>query len=145
MNLELFNQHLFYRGLLGFACLGDSLELMKGLEDNSVDLICTSPPFALLRQKSYGNVSSSEYTEWFMTFAKEFKRILKTEGSLVIDLGGSWMKGVPVRSLYHYGLVLRLCQSEELGGTGFDLAQELYWYNPANAPLPEEVLAGFEN
>lgn len=105
MNLELFNQHLFYQGLLGFACLGDSLKLMKGLEDNSVDLICTSPPFALLRQKSYGNVSSSEYTEWFMVFAKEFKRILKTEGSLVVDLGGSWLRGVPVRSLYHYELV----------------------------------------
>jgi site-specific DNA-methyltransferase (cytosine-N4-specific) len=138
MNLALFDQHLFYRGALGFACLGDSLELMKGLDDESVDLICTSPPFALLRQKSYGNVSSSEYVEWFMAFAKEFKRLLKPTGSLVIDLGGSWVKGSPVRSLYHYELVLRLCQPEQNGGAGLFLAQELYWYNPAKLPTPAE-------
>lgn len=138
MNVDLFNQNLFYRGSLGFACLGDSLELMKGIDEDSVDLICTSPPFALLRQKSYGNVSSNEYVEWFMNFAKEFKRILKPSGSLVIDLGGSWMKGSPVRSLYHYELVLRLCQSEESGGANMYLAQELYWYNPAKLPTPAE-------
>ena len=104
----------------------------------SVDLICTSPPFALLRKKAYGNVHADDYIEWFMQFAHEFRRILKPQGSLIIDIGGSWVKGVPIRSLYQFELVLRLCKPVEEGGAGFMLAQELYWYNPAKLPTPAE-------
>lgn len=48
------------------------------------------------------------------------------------------MRGIPVRSLYHYELVLCLCKPIEEGGAGFNLAQELYWYNPAKLPTPAE-------
>ena len=123
---------------MGKAYLGDSLNVLPKIESSSVDLICTSPPFALIRKKAYGNVSAQEYVEWFMQFAREFTRILKPRGSLVIDIGGSWIKGHPVRSLYHYELVLRLCEPADKGGGGFYLAQELYWYNPAKLPTPAE-------
>lgn len=129
---------LYYATKLGGAYLGDALALIKHLDSESVDLICTSPPFALLRQKSYGNVASNEYVEWFLQFAREFRRVLKPDGSLVIDIGGSWVKGAPIRSLYHYELVLKLCRPEEEQGGGFFLAQELYWYNPAKLPTPAE-------
>lgn len=56
----------------GAAFLGDSFKLMKLVPDNSVDLILTSPPFALTRQKEYGNKQEQEYLEFFMPFAKEF-------------------------------------------------------------------------
>lgn len=128
----------YYSTKQGSAYLGDSLELLKEVDSGSVNLICTSPPFALLRKKSYGNVSSHEYVEWFLQFAREFKRVLKPDGSLIIDIGGSWVKGAPIRSLYHYELVLKLCQPEEEEGCGFFLAQELYWYNPAKLPTPAE-------
>ena len=129
----------------GAAYLGDCLDLMRQMEDGSVDLICTSPPFALLRKKQYGNVSSEEYVEWFMRFAKEFWRILNKGdeegygcGSLAIDIGGSWVKGQPTRSLYHFELLIRLCKAKDEGGGGFHLAQELYWYNPAKLPTPAQ-------
>lgn len=128
----------YYATPLGGAFLGDARELMKHIKTGSVDLICTSPPFALLRKKAYGNVEAHEYIEWFATFAHEFRRVLKPEGSLVIDIGGTWVRGVPVRSLYHFELVLRLCKPIEEGGCGFHLAQELYWYNPAKLPTPAE-------
>src|SRR5690606_13752684 len=129
----------YYTTEAGAAYLGDSVELMKQLDDESVDLICTSPPFALLRQKGYGNVASKEYVDWFRPFAEQFKRVLKPEGSLVIDLGGTWLKGLPYRSLYHYEFLLELCRPVEEGGEfGFFLAQELYWYNPAKLPTPAE-------
>lgn len=123
---------------LGNAYLGDSLELLPKIPDKSIDLICTSPPFALIRQKAYGNVHADEYVEWFMQFAREFARILKPHGSLIIDIGGTWIKGFPTRSLYHYELVLKLCKPSAEGGGGFYLAQELYWYNPAKLPTPAE-------
>ena len=128
----------YYSTDLGAAFLGDSLKLLDAVEENSVDLICTSPPFALLRKKAYGNVHATEYIDWFMKFARKFARILKPKGSLVIDIGGTWVKGAPIRSLYHYELLLRLCSPEDDGGCNFNLAQELYWYNPAKLPTPAE-------
>jgi site-specific DNA-methyltransferase (cytosine-N4-specific) len=69
---------------------------MSGIDDQSVDLIVTSPPFGLVRKKDYGNVESHEYVEWFRPFGHEFKQILKSTGSLVIDIGGAW---IPSRQL----------------------------------------------
>jgi len=123
---------------MGAAYLGDSWEILPQIPSQSIDLICTSPPFALLRQKAYGNVTSDEYVAWFMQFARQFARILKPQGSLVIDIGGTWLKGFPIRSLYHYELLIKLCKPVALGGGGFKLAQELYWYNPAKLPTPAE-------
>ncbi|MEP7293588.1 MAG: hypothetical protein ABI835_17510, partial [Chloroflexota bacterium] len=60
----------FYATQRGATYLADSLKLLPKLPDESIDLICTSPPFALLRKKAYGNVHSSEYVAWFMEFAK---------------------------------------------------------------------------
>ncbi|NET73569.1 MAG: site-specific DNA-methyltransferase [Sphaerospermopsis sp. SIO1G2] len=128
----------YYSTNLGAAYLGDCRELMSDIPDGSIDLICTSPPFALLRKKEYGNVNAEEYVEWFRDFATQFQRVLKPTGSLVIDIGGSWIKGIPARSLYQFELVISLCKSQEQGGLGFYLAQELYWYNPAKLPTPAE-------
>lgn len=112
----------------------DSIEFMVNeLADDSVDLVFTSPPFALLRKKDYGNVAEHEYVEWFQDFAKEFHRILKPTGSLVIDIGGSWIPGQPTRSLYHFELLIMLCRQLE-----FHLAQEFYWWNPSKLPTPAE-------
>lgn len=123
---------------MGHAYVGDALDLLRKLPPDSIDLICTSPPFALLRQKAYGNVAAKEYVQWFMGFAEEFRRVLKPEGSLIFEIGGTWVRGIPIRSLYHYELVLELCKPAEQGGGGFNLAQELYWYNPAKLPTPAE-------
>ncbi|MCL4876211.1 MAG: site-specific DNA-methyltransferase [Anaerolineae bacterium] len=136
--MDLLKTNPFYSTKLGSAYLGDALELLDQLDDNSIDLICTSPPFALLRKKAYGNVHADDYIEWFMQFARKFARVLKPQGSLVIDIGGTWVKGTPVRSLYHYELLLKLCAPLEKGGCAFNLSQELYWYNPAKLPTPAE-------
>lgn len=123
----------FYNTNLGTAYLGDSLELMKDIPDESIDLILTSPPFALTRQKEYGNKQEQEYVEWFLQFSKEFYRILSEKGSLVIDLGGAYIPGYPVRSIYQYELLVKLCREQN-----FFLAQEFYHYNPSRLPTPAE-------
>ena len=123
----------FYKRSFGAAYLGDSLQLMRSLSANSVNLILTSPPFALTRKKEYGNASADKYVEWFIPFAEEFRRILKKDGSLVIDLGGAYLPGYPVRTIYQFELLVRLCKE-----LGFFLAQEFYHYNPARLPSPAE-------
>ncbi len=77
----------FYRTSLGEAYLGDSLDFMRQIPTGSVNLVMTSPPFALKRKKNYGNVEDIEYVEWLYPFAEEIHRILKDDGSFVIDIG----------------------------------------------------------
>jgi DNA modification methylase len=117
----------------GRAYCGDSLQLLEALPPESVDLVMTSPPFALQRTKSYGNTDQSEYVDWLLQFASPVRRILKTSGSFVIDLGGAYQKGMPIRSLYNYRVLIRLCDE-----AGFHLAEEFFWHNPAKLPSPIE-------
>jgi SAM-dependent methyltransferase len=89
----------FYRTAWGRAYFGNCLDVLRTIETSTIDLVLTSPPFALRTKKSYGNVSAHEYVDWFMPFATEIARVLKPNGSFVLDIGGSWNKGEPTRTL----------------------------------------------
>lgn len=119
---------------LGRVMLGDSRMFMeRTLPADSVDLIMTSPPYALVYKKDYGNEDADRYLAWFRTFMPGMLRVLKERASLVIDIGGAWKKGLPSRSLYHFELLVMLCREYDL-----HLCQEFYWYNPAKLPAPAE-------
>jgi site-specific DNA-methyltransferase (cytosine-N4-specific) len=118
---------------MGAAYVGESIELLRGLEDASIDLIMTSPPFALQRKKEYGNEDEEAYVDWLLQFSSELWRVLKDTGSLVIDLGGAYRQGRPVRSLYNYRVLIRLCDEH-----GWHLAEEFFWFNPSKLPSPIE-------
>ena len=123
----------FHETALGQIVHGDSLDVLATYGDGSVNLIMTSPPFGLVRKKDYGNVEANDYVDWFKPFGAEFHRVLADNGSLVIDIGGAWNKGYPTRNLYHFKLLIMLC--EEIG---FHLAQDFYWWNPSKLPTPAE-------
>lgn len=126
-------RHPVYRGRKGAAYCGDSRGLLKDVANNSVDLVLTSPPFALQRKKEYDNKEQGEYVDWLLEFAEIVLDKLRPEGSFVLDLGGAYRKGVPVRSLYNFRILIRLC--DELG---FHLAEDFYWFNPSKLPSPIE-------
>jgi len=123
----------FFETHLGKMICGDSAAILTEYDASCVDLIMTSPPFGLVRKKDYGNVHADEYLDWFKPFATQFHRVLKDSGSLVIDIGGAWNEGLPTRNLYHFKLLIMLCEE-----FGFHLAQEFYWWNPSKLPTPAE-------
>ncbi|WP_081503881.1 DNA methyltransferase [Alicyclobacillus hesperidum] len=124
----------YYQTDLGKMYCGNSLDyLFDPRNRDSVDLIVTSPPFGLVRKKTYGNEDADKYCDWFRPFAEGFKRVLKDSGSLVIDIGGAWIPGSPTRSLYHFELLIMLVKEY-----GFHLCQEHYWWNPSKLPTPAE-------
>ena len=122
-----------YRTSLGVAYVGDAAELLKGLESSSIQLVMTSPPFALQRQKEYGNLDQESYVDWLLSFSNELERVLKPDGSFVLDLGGAYVKGKPVRSLYNFEILVRMCKEH-----GWKLAEEFFWFNPSKLPSPIE-------
>ena len=124
----------FHRAQHGEILRGDSRGYLFGkAKRETVDLIMTSPPFGLVRKKSYGNENAEQYCDWFRPFAEGFRRVLKDSGSLVIDIGGAWVSGQPTRSLYHFKLLVMLVEEY-----GFYLCQEHYWWNPSKLPTPAE-------
>jgi site-specific DNA-methyltransferase (cytosine-N4-specific) len=122
-----------YTTRLGAAYCGDSLDLLPRLPDSSINLVVTSPPFALQREKEYGNHNQDDYIRWLEQFARLVRRKLRDDGSLVLDLGGAYRKGVPVRSLYNFRVLIRFCDE-----VGFYLAEDFYWYNSSKLPSPIE-------
>jgi DNA modification methylase len=117
----------------GAAYVGDSASLMALLPHGSVNLVVTSPPYALEFKKEYGNAAKDVYVDWLRPFGEQIRRILTDDGSFVLNIGGSYNQGSPTRSLYHFKVLLMLCED-----LGFRLAQECFWHNPAKLPAPAE-------
>lgn len=93
----------------GASYCGDALILLDAVPDYSVNLVVTSPPFALTREKEYGNKSSDKYLEWFSPFARKIWHKLSEDGSFILDLGGAYLPGAPSRSLYQFEVLIHLC------------------------------------
>lgn len=114
---------------------GDSTEVLKTIDSNSIDLIITSPPYADRRRHTYGGINVNEYVEWFKPIAIELKRVLKSTGSFFLNIKPHTHKGE--RSLYVFDLVLML--KRELG---FWFVDELCWTKNA---FPGALKGKFKN
>lgn len=126
-------KNIYFKTNYGSIILDDSLNTLKSIPDKSVNLVMTSPPFGLVRKKEYGNVDADEYIDWFRPFAKEIKRVLRDNGSFVLDIGGAWNSGQATKHLYNFKLIITLVEEY-----GFHLAQDFYWWNPSKLPTPAE-------
>ncbi len=101
--------------------------------EGKVQLIFTSPPFPLNRKKKYGNLKGDKYVKWLAEFAPQFRRLLKPKGSIVIELGNAWERGLPVMSTLALRALLRF-----LAKGNFYLCQQFVCYNPARLPSPAQ-------
>lgn len=123
----------YLRTPFGAAWHGTAEKLLAHIPSESVSLILTSPPYALHFKKEYGNADQHDYVDWLLGYASELRRVLKPDGSFLLNVGGSWQPGHPVRSLCHFEVLLGLVRDH-----GFHLAQEFFWFNPAKLPAPAE-------
>lgn len=100
--------------------LGDCLEKLKELDDESIDLIFTSPPYADSRNSTYGGVQPDKYVDWFMPIGKELFRVLKKTGTFVLNIKEKVVDGE--RHTY----VLELIQ--EMRKHGWLWTEEFIWH-----------------
>lgn len=101
-----------------------------------VQLVFTSPPFPLLRQKKYGNLSGNAFADWLAGFAEPLVEFLAPDGSIVIELGNGWTPGQPTVSTVGIKALLAFQEA-----AGLHLCQEFICYNPARLPTPAEWVA----
>jgi DNA modification methylase len=106
---------------------------LLGHLEGKVNLILTSPPFPLVRPKKYGNLEGDDYLQWIGKIARYLKKLLAPGGSIVLEIGNSWIKGLPemstlpLKSLIHF---------QEEGD--YKLCQQFIWNNTAKLPSPAQ-------
>ncbi len=100
--------------------LGDCLEILKEIPDNSVDLIFTSPPYADQRKKTYGGIHPDDYVQWFLPKAEELFRVLKPTGTFVLNIKEKVVNGE--RSTYVMELILAMREQ------GWFWTEEFIWH-----------------
>lgn len=119
---------------LGRALWASCEDAVGLLEDGEVQLMLSSPPYPILRQKAYGGHSDEhQYIDWLLRILETWPRKLASNGSVVLNLGDAWNKGEPTVSLYQERLLVRL--EDEFG---WKLCQRFAWHNPAKLPAPAE-------
>ena len=116
----------------------DCLDILPKLKDRSVDLIVTSPPYADQRKETYGGVHPDKYVEWFLPIAAELKRVLKTEGSFILNIKERVVKGE--RHTYVLELIMALRKQ------GWLWTEEYIWHKRNSYPgkWPNRFRDGWE-
>lgn len=113
---------------------GDTIELMKEIDDKTIQLVVTSPPYnASLRKDNHkypgGNyeddLTDDEYIDWSLDIFKEYYRILKDTGVVAYNLSyTTFSPSLP------YKLISKVLQE-----TNFMIADTLAWKKKSAVPL----------
>ena len=105
---------------------GDCLEKLKELPNSSVDLIVTSPPYADQRKNTYGGIKPEKYVSWFLPIAAELFRVLKNDGTFILNIKEKVQNGE--RSTYVLELIL------EMKKQGWLWTEEFIWHKKTVIP-----------
>lgn len=106
--------------------LGDCLEVLRQMPSNLVDLIITSPPYADSRKKTYGGITPEHYVDWFLPFSQELKRVLKPDGTFILNIKEKVVSGE--RHTYVIQLIL------EMQKQGWLWTEEYIWHKKNSFP-----------
>lgn len=105
---------------------GDCRDILKTLDDNSIDLIFTSPPYADSRSKTYGGIKPDKYVDWFLPISAELLRVLKPTGTFVLNIKEKVVKG----ERHTYVIELILAMREQ----GWLWTEEFMWHKKNSYP-----------
>jgi site-specific DNA-methyltransferase (cytosine-N4-specific) len=125
---------LVYETPSGQAIWADAITAAGAMADNSIQLLFTSPPYPLAGVgRKYGNLKPDQTVKMIVDCAKEWRRALTDDGSIVINLRDCFLPkaetGGAVRSIYQEQILVSLVQDAKLF-----FADRFYWKNPAHAP-----------
>jgi DNA modification methylase len=113
-------------GELNQIILGNCLERLASSPEQSVNLIVTSPPYADSRKNTYGGIHPDHYVEWFLPISAQLFRVLKDDGSFILNIKEKAMNGE--RHTYVLELILALKKQ------GWFWTEEYIWHKKNCSP-----------
>src|SRR2546422_11052857 len=99
---------------------GDCLQALRQFQENSIDLIITSPPYADQRVGTYGGIQPDKYVEWFLPISQELLRVLKPSGTFILNIKEKVVNGE--RHTYVLELIM------EMRKQGWLWTEEFVWH-----------------
>jgi len=116
----------------------DCLETMKKMENDSIDLVVTSPPYADRRKTTYGGIHPDKYVERWLEISKEVQRVLKPTGSFVVNIKENVVDGE--RHTYVLELIIAMRKQ------GWLWTEEYMWHKKNSFPgyWPNRLRDGWE-
>jgi len=105
---------------------GDCKEVLKTIDENSINLIITSPPYADRRKNTYGGIKPENYVDWFLPISNELLRVLKPSGTFILNIKEKAEEGE--RHTYVIELILALRKQ------GWLWTEEYIWYKKNSYP-----------
>jgi site-specific DNA-methyltransferase (cytosine-N4-specific) len=121
------NKGSTYNSSIEDFILSSNFNKLKG----KVDLIVTSPPYPLIRPKAYGNLVGEEYKVWLSSIMNALKDLLKPGGSMIIEIGNAWDKGLPTMSTLPLETLISIKTL-----SGLHVCQQFIWNNTNKLPGP---------
>ena len=123
--------------------VGDCLELLRTLPDESVHCVVTSPPYWGLRD--YGvegaiglEPTFGEHINTIVTVFREVRRVLRKDGTLWLNYGDRYYNGDSLSGLKPKDLMMMPARvALALQADGWWLRSEIVWHKPN--PMPESV------
>ena len=100
--------------------IGDCLKVLHDFPDNFFNLIVTSPPYVDRRDKTYGGIKPDRYVEWFLPRSEEFLRVLREDGTFILNIKEKAINGE--RHTYVIELIL------EMRRQGWLWTEEFVWH-----------------
>jgi len=119
--------HSVFRTSLGEMVVGDCLNVLRALPDDSIDLVVTSPPYD--GQPKYGNGEKYErdwYHGFFMQVTEQIFRVLKPRGSFVLNYRSK--RHGDERGVLQYEMIFWLREQ------GFLFCEDFIWGKPSPPP-----------
>ena len=128
----------------------DCLALLSRLEEGSIDVVVTSPPYNIgVQYGTYDDtrLSRDEYLDWLAAWAGQVRRVLRPKGSLFLNLGSKpsdpWvpfevvtrLRGIlALQNVIHW--IKSIAIEKDFVGAGAELAADLTvgHYKPINSP-----------
>ncbi|OFX44560.1 MAG: DNA modification methylase [Bacteroidetes bacterium GWA2_30_7] len=122
---------------------GDSLEVLRKLPGNCIDLVITSPPY--FQQRDYGNIgignekTVDEYVYNLKQIFNECVRVTKETGTIVFNIGDKYIDGNLLLVPYRFAIEV---QNEKK----VKLINELTWVkvNPSPKQDPKKLVSSKE-
>ena len=105
---------------------GDCKEVLKTIDENSINLIITSPPYADRRKNTYEGIKPENYVDWFLPISNELLRVLKPSGTFILNIKEKAEEGE--RHTYVIELILALRKQ------GWLWTEEYIWYKKNSYP-----------
>jgi site-specific DNA-methyltransferase (adenine-specific) len=105
---------------------GDCLHVLEDLPNSSVDLVVTSPPYADNRKTTYGGIPVARYVEWFLPISEQIRRVLKPDGSFILNIKERVVNGE--RGIYVYKLIM------DMRKQGWLWTEEYIWHKKNTHP-----------